>query len=71
MDPFDPVLTVESIYRAWQQAERRYRALPPSSPDAAEALDGVNQLWQAYEKALGNALGRGVLRSSDPGADRD
>jgi hypothetical protein len=66
MDPFDPVVTVESLHHAWEQAERRYRELPPDSPEAAEALEGVNQLWQAYELALGKALGRGALRPSDP-----
>jgi hypothetical protein len=65
MDPFDPVVTVESLYRAWQRADRRYRALPPDSPEAAEALEGVNELWAAYERALGKALGRGALRPPD------
>jgi hypothetical protein len=66
MDPFDPVVAVESLHRAWERAERRYRELPPNSPEAAEALEGVNQLWEAYEQALGKALGRGALWTPDP-----
>jgi hypothetical protein len=62
MDPYDPVAAVEALYRAWEQAERRYREMPPGSPESAEALEGVNQLWQAYEKALGKALGWGARR---------
>jgi hypothetical protein len=65
MDPFDPVVTVESLYRAWEQAERRYRELPQDSPEAAEALEGVHELWEAYEQALGKALGRGAPRPPD------
>jgi hypothetical protein len=62
MDPFDPVVTLESLHRAWQQAERRYRELPPGSPEAAEALAGVNALWAAYEEALGKAPRHGAVR---------
>jgi hypothetical protein len=47
-------------------AERRYRELPPGSPEAADALEGVNALWEAYERALGKALGRGALRPPEP-----
>ena len=65
MDPFDPVVTVESLHRAWEQAERRYRELPPDSVEAAEALAGVDALWEAYEDALGKALGRGAFRPAD------
>ena len=66
MDPFDPVVTVEGIYRAWLQAEIRYRELPPGSPESKEALEGVDQLCHAYERALGKALGRGALQSLTP-----
>ena len=66
LDPFDPVVTVEGIYRAWLQAEIRYRELAPGSPESREALEGVDQLWRAYERALGKALGRGALRSLAP-----
>jgi hypothetical protein len=70
MDPFDPVVTIESLHHAWEQAERRYRELPPNSPEAVEALEGVNQLWDAYEQALGKALGSGVLRPPEPEGDQ-
>jgi len=63
LDPTDPVLAVDGIYRAWLHAEIRYRELSPGSPEAHEALEGVDQLWHAYERALGKALGRGALRS--------
>ncbi len=66
LDPFDPVVTVEGIYRAWLLAEIRYRELPPGSAEANEALEGVDQLWHAYERALGKALGQGALRSLAP-----
>jgi hypothetical protein len=62
MDPFDPVVTVESLHRAWERAEKRYRELPQDSPEAAEALDGVNALWSAYERALGKAPGHGAVK---------
>ncbi|MGH2465563.1 MAG: hypothetical protein ACRDGI_08885 [Candidatus Limnocylindrales bacterium] len=64
MDPFDPAVTVERLYAAWQTAERRYREVPPDSAEAAERLVGVNQLWEAYEQALAKAVGRGSLRPS-------
>jgi hypothetical protein len=59
------VVTVKALYRAWERAEKRYRELPSGSPEAADALEGVNQLWEAYEQALGKALGRGALRPPD------
>jgi hypothetical protein len=68
-DPFDPVVTVESLHRAWIRAERRSRELPPGSPESAEAMEGVNQLWEAYERALGEALGRGAFGRHDPGVE--
>ena len=58
MDPFDPIVAVEALYGAWQQAEKHNRELPPGSLEAAEALEGANQLWEAYEQALG----QGALR---------
>jgi hypothetical protein len=39
MDPFDPAVTVERLYAAWERAENRYRELPPGSPEAAAALE--------------------------------
>jgi hypothetical protein len=64
MDPFDPAVTVDRLYTAWQRAEQRARELPPGSPEAAERLAGVDELWEAYERALGKAVGRGGLRPS-------
>jgi len=60
-------VTVESLHRAWQRAERRSRELRPGSPEWAEALEGVDELWDAYERALGKALGRGVHGPREPG----
>jgi hypothetical protein len=64
MDPFDPTLTLNRLYAAWQKAEQRYREVPPGSNEAGERLIGVNQLWEGYEAALAKALGRGSLRPS-------
>ena len=64
MDPFDPTVTLDRLYAAWQRAEKRYREASPGSAEAAERLVGVNQLWQAYEEALAKAVGRGSLRPS-------
>ncbi|MGH2464391.1 MAG: hypothetical protein ACRDGI_02935 [Candidatus Limnocylindrales bacterium] len=55
-------MTVERLYSAWQRAEKRAREVPPDGPEAAERLVGVNELWEAYERALANAIGRGALR---------
>jgi hypothetical protein len=64
MDPFDPAITVDRLYSAWERAEKRAREVPPDSPEAAERLAGVDELWEAYEAALARAVGRGLLRSS-------
>jgi hypothetical protein len=63
--PSDQVATIKSLHRAWERAEVRYRELAPGSPEAAESLEGVNQLWAAYEEALGKAIGRGALSPPD------
>jgi hypothetical protein len=41
--------------------------MPFGSREATEALAGVDQLWEAYERALGKALGRGVLVPTEAG----
>jgi hypothetical protein len=60
-------IMVDRLYIAWQRAEKRSREVPPDSPEAAERIQGVNQLWQAYEKALAKAVGRGSLKKVQPG----
>ena len=64
MDPFDPAVTVDRLYRAWQRAEQRAREVAPDSAEAAERLAGADELWNAYEAALAKAVGRGALRPS-------
>jgi hypothetical protein len=44
MDPHDPLVAVKSLHRPWVQTEERYLELPTGSPEAAHALEGVNQL---------------------------
>lgn len=60
-------IMVDRLYTAWQRAEKRSREVPEGSPEAAERLAGVNQLWEAYEQALAKAVGRGSLKKAQPG----
>jgi hypothetical protein len=60
-------IMVDRLYLAWQRAERRSREVPPDWPEAAERIQGVNQLWEAYERALAKAVGRGSLKKVRPG----
>jgi hypothetical protein len=62
MDPFDPAVTVDRLYAAWQRAEKRAREVPPDSPEAAERLIGAEEIWKGYEQALAKAIGRGSFR---------
>jgi hypothetical protein len=64
-DPFDPAATVDQLYGAWQRAEQRAREVPPDSAEANERVVGANELWEAYERALGKAIGGGSLRLSE------
>jgi hypothetical protein len=41
---------------AWQRAGEGFRELRPASPEAGWA-QGVRQLWEAYEREVGKALG--------------
>lgn len=52
---------LDRLFVAWQRAEQRYREMPVGSPDAEAALAELDQLWSAYEKELGKAIGRGTL----------
>jgi hypothetical protein len=63
-DPIDRADTVDRLYAAWQRAEQRAREVPPESPEARERATGANELWEAYERALGKAIGGGSLHLS-------
>lgn len=52
---------LDRLFLAWQRAEQRYREMPAGSPDAEVTLAELDQLWSAYEKELGRAIGRGTL----------
>jgi hypothetical protein len=60
-------ILVDRLYLAWEQAEKRSREVPPNSPEAAERIQGVRQLWEAYEQALARAVGRGSLKRDKEG----
>ena len=52
---------LDGLFLAWQRAEQRYREMPIGSPDAERTLAELDQLWAAYERELGKAIGRGTL----------
>jgi hypothetical protein len=62
VDPSDPARTIDGIHQAWERAETRYRDLPSDSPLAGEALTAVTDLWDWYERELGNAIGQGKVK---------
>jgi hypothetical protein len=59
---------IDELFAAWQRAEQRYRELATDSPNGELARAELDRLWDAYEKALGKAIGHGTL--SDPPPDR-
>lgn len=52
---------IDRLFAAWQRAEQEYRELAADSPDAERARADLDRLWDAYEKALGKAIGQGTL----------
>lgn len=53
--------TLDRLFQAWQRAEQNYREMPVGSPDSEHTRAELDQLWSAYERELGKAIGRGTL----------
>ncbi len=66
--PIDALPAVlQILFQAWQAADERYLGAPPGSPESIKLLAEATQLWEAYEKGLGKAIGRGTLRTARAG----
>jgi len=57
---------VAAAFRAWLDAQARYRAVDPNAPSAAELRRELDGRWAAYEAAVDEADGGDEVQDKTP-----